>query len=84
MALKTAQIAVSTTPVELTIKDPNSTILIQAPAAVDLFVGGPTVTATTGYPVRAGREVAFDFTGERLYAVVATGTATAYVLRTGV
>jgi hypothetical protein len=86
MALQTAQITVGTSaPVELTVLDyGRSSILISAPDASDLFVGGPAVTPATGFLVPAGSSLALELYGERLYGVLASGTGTVYVLRTGV
>jgi len=86
MALSTAQVAVSTTAVELTARaatDPRSSILVTP--TVDLFVGPAGVTAATGYKVPAAGSVGLDLgPGERLYGITASGTGTAHVLRSGV
>lgn len=89
MALQTAQVTVGTTPVELTapLADTysNSAIIVQAPAAATLYVGPAGVTPATGFPVAAGTTVSGDLENtERLYGVLASGTGTAYVLRSGV
>lgn len=88
MALQAAQVAVSTIAVELTSRaatDPRSSIAVQAPAAAALYVGPAGVTAATGYLIAAGQSIGLDLgPGERLYGILASGTGTAYVLRTGV
>lgn len=89
MAVQSAQIAVSTTAAELTgglIESANqsSSIAVQAPAAAALYVGPLGVTSATGFPIAAAQTFAFDLEyGERLYGILATGTGTAFVLRTG-
>lgn len=89
MALQTAQVAVGTTAVELTgvttDRRADSSIAVQAPAAATMYIGAAGVTASTGWPIAAGQTLAVDLqSGERLYGVLASGTGTAYVLRTGV
>lgn len=89
MALKTAQVTVGTTPVQLTGPDldhrDGNSIAVQAPAAATLYIGDATVTSSTGWPVAAGQSLALDLNyGEIVYGVLETGTGTAYVLRTGV
>jgi hypothetical protein len=86
MALQSAQVAVGTTAVELTQRDPadprNSIVVTPT---VDLFVGPAGVTAANGYRVSAGTSLAMDLeSSERLYGITASGTGTAYVLRSGV
>lgn len=63
----------------------DSSLAVQAPASATLYIGAADVTPVTGWPVAAGQAIAVDIQGgERLYGVLATGTGTAYVLRTGV
>lgn len=86
MAITTAQLAVGTTVVELTARNPTderSSIVVTP--TVDLFVGPAGVTAANGYRVPAGGSLALDLeSSERLYGVTASGTGTAHVLRSGV
>lgn len=90
MAISTAQVAVSTTAVELTAgliesAGDKSAIAVQAPGGAILYVGQLGVTSATGFPIAAGSTVAFDLAyGERLYGILGAGTGTAYVIRTGV
>jgi hypothetical protein len=85
VALQTAQVSVSTTRAELTVEDFGaSSIIIQAPAAATLYVGGSAVTSANGFPIAAGQALSLDHEGERIYGVLASGTGTAYVLRSGV
>jgi hypothetical protein len=90
MAVQAAQVAVSTTAVDLTASAPGdrvagSSIVVTAPDAADLYVGPSGVTATTGFRVKAGTTLSGGLdSNERLFAVLASGTGTAYVLRTGV
>lgn len=55
-------------------------------SAVTVFVGGPAVTITTGFPIAAGVvSVRLELgPGEALYGVVTAATAAVPVLRTGV
>lgn len=79
-----------TAPVKLTAADldhrDGNSIAIQAPAASTLYIGGDTtVSASTGWPIAAGQSLALDLhAGEVVYGVLTSGTATAYVLRTGI
>lgn len=51
----------------------------------DLYLGGSDVTTSTGYLVPAGDTFGADLMGtDRLYAVVASGTAEVHVFRVGV
>lgn len=89
MAVASTQVPVGTAPVELSAPSADhvggSSVAIQAPVAAVLYVGGPAVTAATGWPIAAGQTLAMDLgTQDRLYGVLASGTGTAYVLRVGV
>lgn len=82
MAITTQQVTVGTAATELTSTDrggrDGSRILV-TPSA-DVFVGNAQVTASNGYRVAAGGTFSDDLgVGERLYAVVASGTATVSV-----
>jgi hypothetical protein len=48
-------------------------------SAAPVFVGGPTVTATTGVQIAAGANLSMPTLDDSLYAVVATGTANVVV-----
>lgn len=87
MAVKPRRVTVTTTATELTDRDTDTrsghSILFRPAAAV--FIGGVGVTTADGYPVDANAEMALDLgSGERLFAVAASGTAVVSVLRTGV
>jgi hypothetical protein len=90
MAIVSAQVAVSTTAAELTsglttAAGDSQSIAVQAPAAAILYVGPAGVTSTTGFPIAAGQTIALDLEyGERLYGILATGTGTAFTIRTSV
>ena len=85
MALQTAQVTVGTAPVELTVEDVGgSSIIIQAPAAAVMYIGGSAVTSSTGFPIAAGQAISMDLNNERVYGVLASGSGTAFVMRTGV
>lgn len=88
MAVRAAQVQVGTSPVELTAAPTDwitgSALLVQAPASATLFVGGDDVTAQTGYPLTAGQVLSIDLDDrERLFGVLASGSGTVYVLRSG-
>lgn len=54
-------------------------------ATTDLYLGASDVTAATGYLLPAGDSFGVDLdAGEKLYAVVASGTAEAHVLRVSI
>lgn len=90
MAVEAARVAVSTTAAKLTTSTlvysgVKQAVLVQAPAAATLFVGGPAVTAAAGFPINAGTSVSIDLTyGEELFGILASGTGSAAVLRAGV
>lgn len=85
-ALETAQVPLGTTAVELTrvfdVRDRAYSVAVTP--TVDAFVGAAGVTAATGFRVPAGATLTLDLSsGERLFGVLASGTGTAYVLRSG-
>lgn len=90
MAISTAQIPVGTAPVEFTMVPGDgftgSSVLIKAPANATLYIGGPDVTPANGFPVPPDSTISGDMqtSGDQLYGVLASGTGTAYVLRSGV
>lgn len=62
-----------------------SSILVNVPASVTVFVGDSTVTAATGYPLVGAREFALDLADlELLYGCVASGTQPVTVLQAAV
>lgn len=88
-----AAVTVGTTATELTVAGEDWADQVGGSAlAVDnidgtatVYVGGANVAAANGYPVRAGSEKSFDLDqGERLYAIVASGTQSVRTLRLGV
>lgn len=86
MTVQAAQVPLTTTAVDLTglvdTRDREYSLAITP--TVDVFVGAAGVTAATGYRVPASTTLALDLTsGERLFGILAAGTGTAYVLRTG-
>lgn len=55
--------------------------LIKNPAGgVNVFLGGADVTTGTGYLLAANDIIALDLVNESLYAIVAAGSQTVYVL----
>jgi hypothetical protein len=86
MAVQAEQVPVGTTAVDLTdlVDLGDRAYSVAVTPTVDLFVGPAGVTAATGYKVPAGSTLGIDLTsGERLYGITASGTGTAYVLRSG-
>lgn len=80
------QVALSTTPARLSgpAVGTYQSILVQAPAAATLYVGGSDVTSANGFPVAAGQSLAVDLLPhDELYGVLASGSGTASVLRLG-
>jgi len=45
--------------------------------------GSPLRTTTNGFPLAAGEDIEVDMVTEHLYAVVATGTTSIFILRRG-
>jgi hypothetical protein len=98
MAIKATVVTVAATATALTYAEndwtPGASYLISVPAAGQtVFVGGPDVTAATGYPYFAGTEhpVALDAPGpvsgparEVLYGIVASATQAVNVLAQGI
>lgn len=87
MAVVAAQVAVSTTAALLSADADGggASVLVQAPAGSALFVGGSAVTSSTGFPIPAGATLSVDLPGpnDQLFGILASGTGTASVLRTG-
>lgn len=89
MALDNASVTVSTTPTQLsgldTDKSIGQTVFLSNTGAQVLTVGGPTVTATTGFNIASGANLGplYLGPGEILYGIVSTSTTTVGVLRTG-
>ena len=87
--LQTQQIAVGTT-ATLLAGTPGTditgfSVVVQAPADATLYVGPASVATATGFPVAAGTTITGDLeAGEALYGVLASGTGTAFVLRSGI
>lgn len=92
MAIDASSVTVGTSPTRLTSQsdaDVNpwaSSLAVALPAGGStVFVGGPAVTTSTGFPLAAGSSLALDLAvGDEVYAVVASGTQTVNVLRSGV
>jgi hypothetical protein len=87
MAVVAAQVSVGTTATLLSADadGEGASVLVQAPAGAALFVGGPGVTAATGFSIPAGTTLAVDLpkTNDQLWGILASGTGTAGVLRVG-
>lgn len=91
MAIASSQVAL-TTAAALLVTAPNierpygttSAVLVYCPSA--MYLGGAsTVTTGNGFLVPAGVSTTVDvLAGEKLYAILSTGTATAYVLQSGI
>lgn len=87
MAVVAAQVSVGTTATLLSADADGggASVLVQAPAGATLFVGGPGVTAGTGFGIAAGTSLSVDLPGpnDQLFGILTTGTGTAAVLRVG-
>lgn len=90
MAFKSTQKSVTTTASVLNQAEGDyidgASLLVKVPAGgATIYVGGSDVTSSNGYAVAAGEALACDVDpAERLYAVTASGTQTAYVLARGI
>lgn len=89
MAVSSAVVPVSTTAALLSAGSGSagSSIIVQAPAAATLYLGGPGVTSANGYPLAQGLStpvIELEGPGDTLYGVLSTGTGTAAVLRVSV
>lgn len=89
MSIRSVQVSVGTTPVLLGSPEADhrdgSAIAVTAPVGADLYLGGPSVTSTTGFRLTAGGTASLDLSpSELLYGVLASGTGTVFVLQTGV
>lgn len=78
-------VTVGTTPTLITSMGGNAltaqSVLILNPSGGDtIYVGGPDVDDTDGFPVEAGGTLAVDLTQEVLCAVVSSGTVDINVL----
>lgn len=86
MAVVAAQVAVSTTAAKLSADagGDGTSVLVQAPAAAILYVGGADVTSAAGFPIPAGQSLSVDLPSfDHLYGILASGTGNAAVLRIG-
>jgi hypothetical protein len=59
-------------------------VLVTAPAGATLFLGGSDVTSASGYPLAAGTSITLDLDySDEVYGILASGTGSANVLRSG-
>lgn len=89
MAVKGRRVSVGSQPTKInsTTADQlsGSALVMTNRGAVAMFLGGATVTVTTGYELPSGQGLTFQLDeGEALYGIVAAGTAEAHVLERGV
>lgn len=59
---------------------PRASVVAVPTGGATVYVGGPDVDATLGFPVAAGTAISVDVVQEALYAVVASGTQAVNVL----
>lgn len=81
--MRSAQVVVGTTPTLLIDSDNiNRNVHVHALSNTAVYLGGPTVTTTTGFLLEKddGASVIEIPINEKLYAVVATGTETVSIL----
>lgn len=87
MAVSSAQLAVGATPVELTATDSGvdrlQSLLVVNTGGTVVYLGGPSVSTSTGLALAVGASLTCDLAGEQLFAVAASSGAV-HVLRTGV
>jgi hypothetical protein len=84
--LLSSDVSVAATPTKLAAGGSSSndkaSVLVYNNGAVTLYVGGAAVTTGTGVPVAAAASFTVDLgPGDDLYAVVASGTCDARVIR---
>jgi hypothetical protein len=89
VAISARRVTVTTSATQLTSKPTDSTtgssVAVKAPTDAALYVGGPGVTTSTGFPVEAGERATFDLQNrDVLYGVLAASTGTVNVLETGI
>lgn len=61
--------------------DPLPVLIQNADAAIVIYLGGPTVTEATGFPLAAGESVPMSLIGGDIpYAIAASGTPSCSVL----
>lgn len=87
---KTAAVTVGTTPTEPTVIGEDvadyvagSSLAVRFDGTPTIYVGGADVTTGNGFPLVSGDSYDLD-QGERLYAVVSSGTQSVRVIRRGV
>ena len=71
-------VSVGTTATLIVTTGVESDVLINNGGSATIYLGGPSVTSTTGFPVAAGATVTVpnsDDEARDLYAVIASGTA---------
>lgn len=92
MAVTSSSITVTTTATQVAVTDSNYSagvsVALQNVGSTEVRVGGPSVTATTGFPLAAGSTVTMDLdlrgaSGDFPYLIVASGTGTVAVLAAG-
>lgn len=90
MSVQSASVSVGSTATALTAaessgSDPVSVAVAVPSGGVTVYVGGSDVTTGNGYPLAGGAAMSIDLRqGERLYGIVASGTQSVNVLRSGV
>ena len=91
MPVSSVQVSVSTTAVALvaapftnldgTIQDPTPVILENTHATATVYIGGPGVTSSNGYPLTAGSSLPMQLINSDIpYGVTASGTVVVAVL----
>lgn len=58
------------------------TVVLSNGSAADIYIGGPGVDSTTGYPIGGDSLTLLLGPGDDLYAVAGSGTPTIHVLST--
>lgn len=84
MAFTSDQVSVGTTATLISATagvDSDCLIKLGSAAGADVYLGGPGVTTSNGFPLSAGETIpTADLRYDDLYGIVASGTETVYVL----
>lgn len=88
MAAVGSQVSVTTTATRLDTSTAagmgRSSLMVRNMGTVTIDLGGSTITAGTGFQLRAGESLSIDIaSSDPIFGIVASGTATVHVLQVG-
>lgn len=83
MAVTATRVTVATTAILLASDNDGGSILIKNTGAGSIYLGPSDVTSATGYELLTLMAVSIDLWSEAVYAISASGSNVAAVLRTG-